>query len=156
MANHLPHPVDFGALGLDEPLRKLKYIGAYIAGRFVAESVWPVNSRNVHPIHTLRDLHSFFRQRRPVPTARANITTWLERIMANDRPRQCVEKGKDIPPGNHRHLYHVRDVNECGFNVIVGFLNYHFPDPPHRAKIPRAKTGRAFYVKYPLVCREQP
>ena len=151
MAAYLPHPVDYDSLNLDQPVQKMKYIGPYIAERFLTASFWPVTSRNVHPITTLRDLRDFLRSRRPLRNTRANMTLWLERVMSNARPEQCVEQGKDVPPDHH--LYHVRRVNECGFNAVVGFWSHHFPDRPHRSKIPRPKLGRSFPVKYPQLCR---
>jgi hypothetical protein len=155
MALYLPHPVDYASIPLDSPMTSLKYIGPYLAERFRTESIWPLGSRQQHPIHTVRDLCDFFRTRRVVQGARRRLTAWLERITTNGRPRQCVEPGKFVVPGGDYHRYHVRDVNECGFNVIVGFLRYHFPAAPHDQKIPHPKRGRQAHVKYPALCRVQ-
>jgi hypothetical protein len=153
MAQYLPTPIDYNTLPFETPLIKLKYIGPYLRDRFLTESFWPVGTRNIHPIRTLGHLHDFFISRRALPTARRNVTRWLEHIMTNDRAGQCVEPGRQVPPDNV-HLYRVRQINECGFNAVVGFFEHHFSNPPHNRKIPRPKTGRQFHIKYPIICRQ--
>jgi hypothetical protein len=99
-----------GDLTADSPLELLNGIGPYLMTR-IKTTLGFHAPQNV----TIRDFVQKFRNK-----SAAQVARLLQLMLQNQRANQCVLHNSNQP----RPDYHVRDVNQRGFDVCVALLRY--------------------------------
>lgn len=127
-----------------ESVDQIKYIGVYLKRL--------LNNDGIYTVEDLLDkLEDFGDEWEDPVVVRNRVKMWLEDLVVNARPNQCVFPQSKFVEGSERS-YKTRHFNEKGFNGLVTVMRY-YAEPPYRSWVPRAKTGRLLHNKYPSGCR---
>jgi hypothetical protein len=105
------NPANIPNIDPNSTIRKLKWIGPYLAGRF--------RDQGYRRLQDVLDRISRHTQ--------ASNRSWLQNLMQNERPLQCIPSERGIFFGRPRNGYRIRSVNYFGYNAIITYARYRLP-----------------------------
>jgi hypothetical protein len=140
------------AIAAGTPINSLKYIGDYLSDRFRTHSFWPPDSDTPRPILTLEQLVRFVKTRsvRDIPATRRRLTEWLDFILQNAHPGQCV--GDPLYIDHEWRRYKVREQNQYGHFAIISYLRGELIGTVHYGKVPLKKPRLPVHRSHPRSC----